>query len=335
MSIKLWIAATMKNSTKSSTKKPKGRKPVKEQKKVVKLTVSSKKTTKKPVKKDLPKETDTITPLPAEETKPKIKKQKRASKGSQKQKDALIALEAYFKDISKHSLIDKQREVDLALRAQAGDIEARDALVHANLRLVVSIAKRYSRFANMELTDLISEGNIGLLKAIQKYQPLKYDIRFSTYATWWIRQAIQRSMESKGFMVKLPAGMNRLVRKTFQDPNVAEDQSKTVRENLYQAQQARKMLHSLHYIGGGETDIMGEETDLSEGVVRKEELEILQESIQEMDFRLKEIVVRRFLKNETLSDVGVVLGITRERVRQLQVKAMQVLERIVKRKSGG
>ncbi|MCA1738780.1 MAG: RNA polymerase sigma factor RpoD/SigA, partial [Actinobacteria bacterium] len=117
----------------------------------------------------------------------------------------------YFTRIDKGKLLTHQEEIDLSKRAKTGDKTARQRLIEKNLRLVISVAKKY-RGMGLPFEDLIQEGNIGLMKAVEKYDPDR-GWRFSTYATWWVRQAVQRSVADKGRTIRVPVHMGEKIRK--------------------------------------------------------------------------------------------------------------------------
>ena len=114
-------------------------------------------------------------------------------------------LAKYLAHIGQGNLLTHKEEIDLSLRAKAGDVRARQRLIEKNLRLVVSVAKKYRGYG-LPFEDLIQEGNIGLMKAVEKFDPDR-GFRFSTYATWWIRQAVQRAVADKGRTIRVPVHM--------------------------------------------------------------------------------------------------------------------------------
>src|SRR4028119_244522 len=120
-------------------------------------------------------------------------------------------LAKYLNHIGQGKLLTHQEEIDLSERAKSGDKKARQRLIEKNLRLVVSVAKKYRGYG-LPFEDLIQEGNIGLMKAVEKYDPDR-GFRFSTYATWWIRQAVQRSVIDKGRTIRVPVHMAERIRK--------------------------------------------------------------------------------------------------------------------------
>lgn len=122
-----------------------------------------------------------------------------------------ISLQSYLEEVSRVGLLSKEREVELALRVQQGDDNARAELAQANLRLVLSMARRYIG-SGLAFLDLVQEGNLGLLEAVEKFDPSK-GFRFSTYACWWIRQAITRAIANKGRTVRLPVHIHEVVQK--------------------------------------------------------------------------------------------------------------------------
>ncbi len=125
--------------------------------------------------------------------------------------DELGELDQYYRQIVRRPLLDAEQERELALRIRQGDTEARRILAEANLRLVVKLARQF-RFAKFSLSDLVQEGNLGLLEAVEKFDPDK-GCRFSTYACWWIRQSISRAIANKGRTIRLPVHINELLQK--------------------------------------------------------------------------------------------------------------------------
>ncbi|MCL5064835.1 MAG: RNA polymerase sigma factor RpoD [Firmicutes bacterium] len=253
----------------------------------------------------------------------------------------------YLKEIGRVRLLNAEQEVDLAKRIERGDEEARRALAEANLRLVVSIAKRYVG-RGMLFLDLIQEGNLGLIKAVEKFDYRK-GYKFSTYATWWIRQAITRAIADQARTIRIPVHMvetiNKLIRVQRQllqeygrDPlpeEIAKEMGITVervREILKVAQEPVSL----------ETPI-GEEEDSHLGDFIEDEdapapaeaagYQLLKEQLEEvldtLTNREEKVLRLRFGLNDgrarTLEEVGQVFGVTRERIRQIEAKALRKL----------
>ena len=253
----------------------------------------------------------------------------------------------YLKEIGKISLLTLEEEMDLSARIVAGDEEAKNQLAESNLRLVVSIAKRYVG-RGMLFLDLIQEGNIGLMKAVEKFDASK-GYKFSTYATWWIRQAITRAIADQARTIRVPVHMvetiNRLSR--YQRQLTLELNREPTDEEL-----AKKMHLSLDKVRevikiaqepvSLETPI-GEEDDSHLGDFVKDERsmspeeytvhELLKDEISDVLLTLTEreeqVLRLRFGlddgSSKTLEEVGQMFGVTRERIRQIEAKALRKL----------
>lgn len=259
----------------------------------------------------------------------------------------------YLKEIGKVPLLSRDEEVEVAKRIENGDESAKDELAAANLRLVVSIAKRYAKHnGKMGILDLIQEGNIGLMKAVDKFDYSK-GFKFSTYATWWIRQAITRALADQDRMIRIPVHvvesinkMNRIQRTLQQDLDrdaKPEELAAEMNEPLQKVQEIITVAKNQ------ETDSLdkpvGEEGDSQLGdllednkAINPEEytaFEMLKDQLSSMmgefltDREAKVLKLRFGLENgepHTLEEVGRSLGVTRERVRQIEAKAVKKLK---------
>lgn len=259
----------------------------------------------------------------------------------------------YLKEIGKVPLLSRDEEVEVAKRIENGDESAKDELAAANLRLVVSIAKRYAKHnGKMGILDLIQEGNIGLMKAVDKFDYSK-GFKFSTYATWWIRQAITRALADQDRMIRIPVHvvesinkMNRIQRTLQQDLDrdaKPEELAAEMNEPL------QKVEEIITVAKNQETDSLdkpvGEEGDSQLGdllednkAINPEEytaFEMLKDQLSGMmgefltDREAKVLKLRFGLENDephTLEEVGRSLGVTRERVRQIEAKAVKKLK---------
>ncbi|PTQ84724.1 RNA polymerase primary sigma factor [Trichococcus patagoniensis] len=253
----------------------------------------------------------------------------------------------YLKEIGRVPLLNAEEEVNLALRIKEGDQEAKQQLAEANLRLVVSIAKRYVG-RGMQFLDLIQEGNMGLMKAVEKFDHTK-GFKFSTYATWWIRQAITRAIADQARTIRIPVHMvetiNKLVRiqrQLLQDLGREPTPEEIGAEMDLPTEKVREILKIAQEPVSLETPI-GEEDDshLGDFIEDQEVLspadhtaqtllkEQLEEVLDTLTDREENVLRLRFGLDDgnvrTLEQVGKVFGVTRERIRQIEAKALRKL----------
>ena len=255
----------------------------------------------------------------------------------------------YLKDIGKVPLLSMEEEKDFAERAMQGDEYAKSKLCESNLRLVVSVAKRYVGKTSMSFLDLIQEGNLGLLKAVEKFDYTK-GFKFSTYATWWIRQAITRAMADQSRTIRIPVHMvetinkyvkvtRMLMQKLGREPSVEEiagEMGISVNKVLEIRRTSQDPI-SLETPLGEEDD--GRMADIIEDETSKSPLESASQSllreqllavIDTLTPREQEVIRQRYGlmdgRQKTLEEVGREFSVTRERIRQIEAKALRKLK---------
>jgi RNA polymerase primary sigma factor len=259
------------------------------------------------------------------------------------------ALQLFLNEIGRHRLLTPTDEIDLAKRIERGDLAAKDRMINANLRLVVSIAKKYQG-SELTLLDLIQEGILGLIRAVEKFDWRK-GYRFSTYATWWIRQAVERGMDAKARTIKLPINLVRNQRKLARAQNALSlklDRPPTDTELAAAADLSIKDLHALRDAARAVTSLdrpLSEEDDAafgdllpSDAPAPEDEVHIslridaLHSALQELPERERRVVELRYgiagQEPTPLREIGRQLGITPERVRQIESRALARLGRM-------
>jgi RNA polymerase primary sigma factor len=258
-------------------------------------------------------------------------------------------LQLFLNEIGRHRLLTPDEEIDLARRIERGDLAAKDRMINANLRLVVSIAKKYQG-SELTLLDLIQEGILGLIRAVEKFD-WRRGYRFSTYATWWIRQAVERGMDAKARTIKLPINLVRTQRKVARAENTLAlklDRSPTAAEVAHEAGISVDELDALRDAARTVTSLdrpLGEEDDAAFGDILPSEgpgpedvvhvslrEEALRRALDELPDRERTVVQMRYGiaggDPTPLREIGRQLGITPERVRQIESKALGRLGRM-------
>jgi len=264
------------------------------------------------------------------------------------------AIKLYLKDIGQISLLTPQEEIELARLILAGDEEARSKMIQANLRLVVKIAHDYSNFG-LPLLDLISEGNIGLIKAVERFDPEKGG-KLSTYAAWWIKQSIKRALANQSKTIRLPVHLvdkiarmrkvtNRLSEVLGRDPSdeeIADELEMPVNKVAHLKTVSARPTSLDAPVGDAEGtelgQLVGDERAINplENLHSKSLIRDINRIVDHLDKREAEIIRLRFglggEKQKTLEEVGEIFSITRERVRQLQNMALGKMRKIMAQK---
>lgn len=256
-------------------------------------------------------------------------------------------IQMYLKEIGKTPLLKPIEEKDLAKRILKGEEEARQRLIKSNLRLVVSIAKRYINRGPLGISDLIQEGNIGLFKAVEKFDYRK-GFKFSTYATWWIRQAITRALADQSRTIRIPVHMvetiskyTQIKRKLSQElgrepltEEIAIEMGFPVDKVRYIEKISQSVVSLESPIGGDDeksvrADFIKDDKNMTPAQTTSHELlrDQIQEIMEDLTERERKILEMRFGLEDgvthTLEEVGKVFGVTRERIRQIEAKALE------------
>jgi RNA polymerase primary sigma factor len=263
------------------------------------------------------------------------------------------SLKLYFREISRIKLLSAQEEIDLSKRIEKGDLKAKQILISANLRLVIKVAKKYMN-QGLSFQDLIEEGNLGLIKASEKFS-WRRGFKFSTYATWWIRQSITRALSNQSRTVRVPVhvseDINRvdrisrdLTRKLGRDPSLLEI-SKTAKfkfEKIHKLQRLAQRDISLEVPVGDNANSKSiadfiEDKSISspaQNVFDQLRSEKLQKLISTLSEKEQKVILMRFGFNvdqpRTLEQTGHFLGVTRERIRQIEEKALQKIRSLMR-----
>jgi RNA polymerase primary sigma factor len=266
-------------------------------------------------------------------------------------------LETYLQEINEVPLLTPEQERELGRRIQAGDAEAREHMIRANLRLVVSIAKMYAE-RGLSLQDLIAEGNIGLMKAAEKFDP-NAGCRFSTYGSWWIKQSIRRALVNTVQSVRVPGYMNEMISKwrsvsaelgyrLGRTPNISEVANEIgIPEESWGV--LRQTVHTSSLGPQVSLDAMSVHQEVVEDpraqapedeLLHTDALGKLAELLGEMDEREATILRLRYglepgSEPMTLKEIGRQVGLTRERVRQIERDVLRRLQRIIDGETGG
>jgi RNA polymerase primary sigma factor len=257
------------------------------------------------------------------------------------------ALQLFLNEMARYPLLTAEQEVELAKLIERGDKDAKDRMVNSNLRLVVSIAKKYQGHG-LSLLDLIQEGIIGLIRAVEKFD-WRRGYKFSTYATWWIRQAVQRGVANKARTIRMPVHIvdrERKIARAERELHVKLGRAPTLQEiaksaklplkQVREVQEAARAVTSLDRPVGTEGDASLGDLVAGQEAPPEEELEIslrqdaLRRAIAELPDRERDVLKMRFGLNgdpdpQSLEAIGRTLGLTRERVRQIETEALSRL----------
>ena len=256
------------------------------------------------------------------------------------------ALQLFLREAGRHTLLTAAQEVALAKRVERGDLDAKQRMIQSNLRLVVSIAKNY-RNQGLPFLDLIQEGTLGLIRAVEKFD-WRRGFKFSTYATWWIRQAVARALADKARTIRMPVHvverlqkMNRAERTLWtalsREPTLAEiaDEANLTLQQVHEVRAAARASTSLDApVGDTDDAVLGDFVACGD-MLPEERVELtlrsqaLRAALGSLPEREREVVILRYgiggAEPKTLEEIGHQLGLTRERVRQIEIDSLRRL----------
>jgi len=259
------------------------------------------------------------------------------------------SLQLFLNEAGRYKLLTAAEEVELAKRIERGDRQAKDLMINSNLRLVVSIAKKYQGHG-LSLLDLIQEGIIGLIRAVEKFD-WRRGFKFSTYATWWIRQAVQRGVANKSRTIRIPvhivereqkiARVERAWAMTHEGPPTDEEVAKAAKLSVKHVREVRKAARTVASLDkplGADSDtsfgdiVATHPTDVEEEVVVGLSEVLLHEAVAKLPEREQHVIRLRYgLDGDSdpmsLETIGRDMGLTRERVRQIEIRALERLAR--------
>lgn len=269
--------------------------------------------------------------------------------------EGLDTIKSYLREVRKSTLLNFKQEQALGKRVMAGDEAARQEMIEANLRLVISIGKRYMN-RGFPFADIVEEGNLGLIKAVEKFN-YKRGFRFSTYASWWIRQFIERAIINQGKLVRLPvhvverlnrylAKVEQLVHEHGREP-LAEEVAAKLKISVAEVDDLKQLVRTTCSLDSPISDrqdtflrdviedpLCLTPADTAEGVMRRAELMAW---VNELPEKEHTVILARFgldgAESRTLEEIGQEMGLTRERVRQIESAALARLRGIIERKT--
>jgi RNA polymerase sigma factor (sigma-70 family) len=280
-----------------------------------------------------------------------IRKCKQSKSKEKKETKYNDLLKYYLKDVKNYPLLTAQEEKELTKKMREGDNKARSKLIESNLRLVIKIAKKYQG-QGLELVDLIEEGNIGLIKAVDKFEP-DINCRFSTYATWWIKQAVERAIINQTRVIRLPVHISDDIKKiyresfefyqTYKREPTVEELSERLEMSVDYVQ---KLLNNTKKIASMDSPLNEEEDfslndTLEDGrIIPPENLlesidiaDKVKKMVSLLDEKERKIITMRYGLDggvpQTLEVIGKVFNVTRERIRQIEMKALSKLKKLI------